>query len=163
MGTRRRFGQPLGSPLISLRAIANAMAANNTINLDDHDDNSATKDLLHFYQLMTNTLQFTYNNIKSKPYFMQRKPYHCGFAYLERDLQDKNNDNRSPPWLTKEEFLQKYWMHRKGFHQLLSMMQDHPVFQSSSNKPQSPVAHQLLVLLHYLDISGSGVRNPTLR
>jgi DDE superfamily endonuclease len=51
-------------------------------------------------------------------------------------------------------------MHCESFHRLLSMIKDHPVFQSDGTKQQEPVAHQLLVLL--LE-SGSGANNPTLR
>jgi hypothetical protein len=89
---------------------------------------------------------------------MERKSYHCGFAYqiFERNPQDRDTDNGSPHWLQEEEFLQKYQIHHEIFHQLLSMIKDHPIFQSNSNKPQAPVSHQLLLFLHHLGKRSSG-------
>jgi hypothetical protein len=114
-------------------------------------------------QLTIDMLQLTYMEINNKRYFMERKPYRTSLStqIFDRDLQDDDNDDGSPPWLQDEEFLQKYRMHHKNFHKLLAMIIDHPVFKTNYNKQQAPVAHQLLLFLFYLGKSGSGANNPT--
>jgi hypothetical protein len=68
-----------------------------------------------------------------------------------------------PPWLTDEEFLQKYRMHRDSFKMIVSLINNHPAFQSRGRKKQAPVEHQLMVFLYYIGVSGSGASFPRCR
>jgi hypothetical protein len=57
-------------------------------------------------------LELTYNEINAKRYLMERKTYCTGLRNIfDRDLEDKYNEDGSPPWLQEEEFLQKNRMH----------------------------------------------------
>ena len=69
------------------------------------------------------------------------------------------------PWLTEEEFLQKYRCKRASFWLVVGLIKDHPVFNPSDprGRKQSPVSHQLLVFLFYIGTSGSGANNPHAR
>ena len=71
------------------------------------------------------------------------------------------SSSNTPPWLTQEEFLEKYRIHRDSFHLLVDKIRDHSVFQSlHGKKKQKPVAFQLMVFLFCVGTSGSGSRNP---
>ncbi len=53
---------------------------------------------------------------------------------------------------------------RAVINNLVGKIIRHPIFQSTSaRRPQRPVAHQLMVFLHYIGTSGSGASNPRLR
>ncbi|KNE96111.1 hypothetical protein PSTG_10533 [Puccinia striiformis f. sp. tritici PST-78] len=53
-------------------------------------------------------------------------------------------------------FKQEFRMCQDSFHQLVSEIQDHPVFQNRSNVPQRPVCDQLTVTLKRLGTYGNG-------
>ncbi|KAI9611500.1 hypothetical protein H4Q26_008453 [Puccinia striiformis f. sp. tritici PST-130] len=53
-------------------------------------------------------------------------------------------------------FKQEYWMSQGSFHQLVSEIQAHPVFQNQSNIPQRPVRDQLMVTLKRMGTYGNG-------
>ncbi|KAI9627104.1 hypothetical protein KEM48_010013 [Puccinia striiformis f. sp. tritici PST-130] len=53
-------------------------------------------------------------------------------------------------------FKQEFWMLQGSFHQLVSEMQAHPVFQNQSNIPQRPVRDQLMVTLKRMGTYGNG-------
>ena len=75
-----------------------------------------------------------------------------------------DNLDGTPPWLSNEEFLQKYRLHRDSFKHIIDKIHQHLVFQSdTSRRPQRPPAHQLMVLLYYLGTNGSGANNPRMR
>lgn len=67
-----------------------------------------------------------------------------------------DDEDEKPPWLTEEEFQQKYRINRTSFWKIVELIKDHQVF----NPKQAPVPHQLLVFLHYIGTSGSGANNP---
>ena len=64
------------------------------------------------------------------------------------------------PWLTPEEFLQKYRMSRDAFNWVLGQIEDHEEFTMVGNvkegRPQAPVVHQLMVFLKYIGTEGAG-------
>ncbi|KAI7967485.1 hypothetical protein MJO29_000762 [Puccinia striiformis f. sp. tritici] len=53
-------------------------------------------------------------------------------------------------------FKQEFWMSQGSFHQLVSEIQAHPVFQNQSNIPQRPVQDQLMVTLKRMGTYGNG-------
>ncbi|KAI7951271.1 hypothetical protein MJO28_006955 [Puccinia striiformis f. sp. tritici] len=53
-------------------------------------------------------------------------------------------------------FKQEFWMCQDLFHQLVSEIQDHPVFQNQSNVPHRPVCNQLTVTLKQMGTYGNG-------
>jgi hypothetical protein len=71
------------------------------------------------------------------------------------------------PWLTDNEFLQKYRMSRNAFDWVLSQIEDYFEFTSIGNKkeggPQRPVIHQLMVFLKYVGTEGAGGSSPNQR
>ncbi|POV95858.1 hypothetical protein PSTT_15986 [Puccinia striiformis] len=60
-------------------------------------------------------------------------------------------------------FKQEFRMCQESFHQLVSEIRDHPVFQNRSNIPQRPVQDQLMVTLKRMGTYGNGasVVSPT--
>ena len=117
-------------------------------------------------ELMDIAVAETLSSVSQKRYFLPRNVYRksMGKDIFERDLKEENNLDGTPPWLSDEEFLEKYRLHRESFKKLVEMIRDHPVFQEKGKgKKQAPVEHQLLCLLHYLGTSGSGASNPRMR
>ena len=85
-------------------------------------------------------------------------------SVLEKDLIEDNAEDGTPPWLTQEEVLEKYPVHKDSFHSLVDKIRDHSVFHSlHGKKRQKPVAFQLMAFLFYVGTSGSGASNPWLR
>ena len=79
-----------------------------------------------------------------------------------RDLYEDPTGEQLP-WLTDEEFREKYRMGRDSFWMLVDLIKAHPVFESNNRKKQAPVPHQVMVFLYYLGCSGSGASNPKMR
>ena len=101
-------------------------------------------------------LENAIERISSQRYAFPRKPYRKGYskAVFDRDLQEDDNDG-TPPWLTDEDFLQKYRMSRESFKQLLDLIKDYNVFkhvEGWKGRHQAPAAYQLLAGLqkHHL-------------
>ena len=81
---------------------------------------------------------------------------------FQRDLEiDKTGVQL--PWLNDEEFKQKYRVCRHSFWSIVDLIKHHPVFDPAPDRTkgrkQTPVEHQLMVLLNYLGTSGSGANN----
>lgn len=120
------------------------------------------------HAVMDVMIQAAYDSISSRRYLFDRKPYRKGNSKLifERDLQEDDGPDGTPPWLTDEEFLHKYRMHRDSFKMIVSLINNHPAFQSKGRKKQAPVAHQLMVflynssLLSLITILESNIRSP---
>jgi DDE superfamily endonuclease len=66
------------------------------------------------------------------------------------------------PWLTDNEFLQKYRVSRKSFECILAKIKDDPIFESKT-KRMTPAAHQLMVFLKYVGTEGAGANNSNQR
>jgi hypothetical protein len=100
--------------LTSLRAVATFTKLARENEEKHYEDNTADDSLNKVIEchevVLVNTPQLTYNDINSKRYLTERKPYRTGLSYavFEQDLQHNANNDRSPPWLMEEEFLQKY-------------------------------------------------------
>ena len=74
--------------------------------------------------------------------------------------EEDDLDDEQQPWLSDDEFLQKYRMSRKNFKAVLEMIKDHDVFRNQRNRrQQAPPAHQLLVFLKYVGTEGAGASN----
>jgi DDE superfamily endonuclease len=74
-----------------------------------------------------------------------------------------NSDGSSEmPWLTDDEFLQKYRVTRSSFQYVLNKIHEHPVFESKT-KRMAPPQHQLLVFLKYVGTEGSGTNTANQR
>lgn len=130
----------------------------------DGDDISTGSELLR--TMITSQLEQEYTRCTQERYLQSRKPYRSNgdYSIFARDLVDEDDEHGSPPWLTDEEFLQKYRLHRDSMHYVVSRIQGHHIFSSNkSRRPQRPPCHQLMVFLHYLGTSGSGASNPRVR
>ena len=107
-----------------------------------------------------------FGSVSNERNVRSRKKYRSstGVSVFEKDLIEDAAEDGTPPWLTQEEFLEKYRVHRDSFHLLVDKIRDHSVFQSlHGKKKQKPVAFQLMVFLFYVGTSGSGSSNPRLR
>ena len=131
---------------------------------DDNDDDSTGSLLLESLELLQQ--QLDYEKVQRARYVSPRNLYRSG-AYsgvFNRDMTDVNNADGTPPWLSSDEFLQKYRVHRESFSSIIKEIEQHLVFHSGIiRRPQRPCAHQMMVLLHYLGTSGSGANNPRVR
>ena len=103
-----------------------------------------------------------YHRVKECRY-LNRQPYRTGLSssIFSVDLQSKDDETGSRPFLSSFEFLQKYRMSTQSFWKLVSLIENHPIFDAHNNGPkQMPPAFQLMVLLKYLGTEGSGNSNP---
>lgn len=88
--------------------------------------------------------------------------------YLKRERADIEKRNHNYAYIFEvalrkpsQDFPKLYRITKDEFEQLLEMIQNDPVFQSTGRKPQAPAKYQLLVTLYRLgkDGSASVVRN----
>jgi hypothetical protein len=112
---------------------------------------------------------------EKKRYLFRKSRYRKGVDRFEADLQVELSDDEedsvateaaSMPWLTDEEFLQKYRMSRESFARVLEEIEDHPIFNGRSGpkgRRQAPVAHQLMVFLKFVGTEGTGGSNASQR
>jgi len=83
---------------------------------------------------------------------------------MERELIDR--EAALLPWLTNNEFLQKYRMSHVSSKLVLREIKDHLVFKKLEGKqgrPQTPVANQLMVFLKYVGTKSNGASGPNQR
>ena len=115
-------------------------------------------------QIMRLAIEAGYYGVLNSRYLF-RGPYrNKAHQIFERDLYEDETGEQLP-WLTDEEFLQKYRMKRSSFWRVVDLIKDHPVFNPArpGKKKQAPVSHQLLVWCHYVGTQGSGANNPRSR
>jgi DDE superfamily endonuclease len=105
---------------------------------------------------------------KRRRFLFRQTSYRKGENRFDADVEDEYEDKENEeeaindeasqlPWLTEEEFLQKYRMSKESFSLLVDEVKDHPVFKSkSARRPQAPVSHQVMVFLKYVGTEGSG-------
>ena len=129
------------------------------------NDSDTDDDGTMLSEIIDVTIEQARDTIQGRRYFYDRKPYRTGFSKetFERDLQAEDLPDGTSPWLTDEEFLQKYRMHRDSFQVIVSLIQNHPVFQSKGKRKQAPIQYQLLVFLYYIGTEGSGASSPRCR
>lgn len=83
---------------------------------------------------------------------------------FQLDLQASDDELDIRAFLTPTEFLQKYRMSRTAFSKLVSLIENHPVFDARNKGPkQASPTYQLMVFLKYIGTQGSGNSNPDLR
>ena len=86
---------------------------------------------------------------------------------VEDDDETIEGATEQLPWLSDDEFLQKYRMSRACFDWVLAQIEDYEEFTTVGNekdgRPQGPVIHQLMVFLRYLGTEGSGANGPNQR
>ena len=128
------------------------------------DEDSDLEDCYVIHDYLTKTIEQAHEYVSSKRYLFRNK-YRKGFAAatFERDLCEDDSEDGTPPWLSDEEFLQKYRMHRDSFKTILSLIKDHTIFIKKYRRKQTPVSYQLLVFLFYIGKAGSGASYPQCR
>ena len=142
--------------------------------VDEEDSIEDVKDLAYLA---------TYKNCVARRYIFRRSSYRKAVERFSQDLEDESaiaaaeeEDEDSAisaegsrmPWLTDDEFLQKYRCTRESFGRLLGLIKNHEVFNCASTskkkgRKQAPVAHQLMVFLKFLGTEGSGGSNSNQR
>ena len=98
--------------------------------------------------------------------YLGRLPYRVSSATPFEDDLDVQASRSSVPWLTDDEFKQKYRMERTSFDNLVGLIRDHEEFNTSTGgrgRSQAPVEHQLMVFLKYIGTEGSGASASDLR
>jgi hypothetical protein len=60
------------------------------------------------------------------------------------------------PWMTEEEFKQKYRVSRDALDHIYEKIKDHKVFKNKRGPKQMDPKYQLMLLLNYLGTEGSG-------
>jgi hypothetical protein len=159
-------------PRVSQRAeaiISLSLLFNNRIKLkairllnDDEDSLEDVKDLATAICL---------SKIRKSRYLNRSNKYRKSPAVgrFETDLNlDDGESNASSdtesdlPWLSDDEFLQKYRVTRKSFYAILSLIKDHDVF-SSKRRLMAPPQYQLMVFLKFVGTEGAGANNSNQR
>jgi hypothetical protein len=110
------------------------------------------------------------NSLQEKKLEFARKSrytFRLGYRKLDEDdvfIRDLNtgNDNERP-WLTADEFKQKYRMSREALLAIAERIKDDDLFRSKRGLKQTNPTHQLMVLLDYLGTAGSSANNPKQR
>jgi hypothetical protein len=160
---QRRKQQAVKIFLMEENVSTNNGAENNNEDALSVQSDNTIDDLVDAFieQSLDNIVRRRYFIPRTKYRTKKRSPYGDVF---QRDLNTGNLEDGTPPWLTEEEFLQKYRVHRESFHSIFGKIQQHPVFHQQEGKcKQEPVCNQLLVFLYYLGTSGSGASNPRCR
>jgi len=94
---------------------------------------------------------------KNWQYLFRNKYWKSYQSVLDIDLHEVEEEAQSLPWLSEDEFLQKYRMSHESFEYLIELIQDDPVFKKPHRGPeQAPVKHQLMVLVKFLGTEGGG-------
>ena len=139
---------------------------NRTID-DDEDSFEDAKDIL---------LMAGLRNAQRKRFLFRGGSYRKGVNRFDADVEAEDDDNDEVingeedeisdeasrmPWLTEEEFLQKYRMSRQSFSLLVDEVKDHPIFKAKgigmfAGRPQAPVVNQVMVFLKFLGTEGTG-------
>jgi hypothetical protein len=144
-----------------IQATIRSLFSNDALLDEDDDDN----DIFSVHTIVDKVVENVKQSILSRRYLFPRKPYRKGYSKMifERDLREDDDADGTPPWLTDDEFLHKYRMHRSSFYRLLALIEKHPAFVSKGRKKQAPVKYQLLLFLFYIGKSGSGANFETCR
>ena len=136
-----------------LDSSSSGSSSSDEVSSSDDDDDSLSS-------LLDAALQKAYNHLSQSRYVRRLTYRGSTFGVFARDLASSTET----PWLTEEEFQEKYRLRRDSFSRLVALVRDHKIFTSPPNKrKQAPVEYQLMVLLHYLGTAGSGASNPRLR
>ena len=80
----------------------------------------------------------------------------------ESEAESFDSSTNEMPWLTDDEFLQKFRVTRAGFKYILETIKDHSVFESKT-KRMAPTQHQLMVFLKFVGTEGIGASNANQR
>jgi hypothetical protein len=124
------------------------------------DDNSESDE--EEEQLLDHLSVMALENATSTRYFEQHVRYHqsqmnvfaadLSFLAEDSDAGEDNPSEQQPnqprPWLSHDEFRQKYRVSKSHFRDILNLIKDHPVFAPRANligrrgRKQAPVAHQ---------------------
>jgi len=69
--------------------------------------------------------------VQSRRYTFRNKHHKRKTVIFKIDLETYLEHSDEHPWLSDEEFLQKYRMNQESFHKLVDLIKDHPVFKRS--------------------------------
>jgi hypothetical protein len=124
-----------------------------------HDDDDSLEDMKDLLTLIL------LKKMKSRRYLFRASKYRKSPAVdrFKTDLFDGNEEEAESegstaselPWLSDDEFLQKYRVSRRGFQAILDLIKDHPVFESKT-KTMAPPNYQLMVFLSMLVLREQG-------
>ena len=99
---------------------------------DSGDDSLDSSD--SFEEYMTHLLEEIRESVTSTRY-LKRDTYRTSTDYIfDRDLRTEPSSDGTPPWLTEEEFINKYRMCRHSFHLLVQKIKTHSVFENKKKR-----------------------------
>ena len=143
-----------------LQAASTTRRIARAIRLFDSDSDS-------FEDAVDEAVEVSLAKAKRRRFLFRFSKYRKGSSeqIFQNDLDNDDYDNYEPqPWLSDDEFLQKYRMSRKNFKAVLGMIKDHEVFHNQrKRRQQAPPAHQLLVFLKYVGTEGAGASSANQR
>jgi hypothetical protein len=120
-------------------------------------------------------VEFNLHLVLSRKYLYPRQQYRRGLLTYFEDLVTTpgfttfNNQSitgkSTQPWLTENEFQQKYRVTRESFYKILEMIKEHPIFSNTDRRGrmQQPPEFQLMTLLKFLGTEGTGNSDPNMR
>jgi hypothetical protein len=167
---RKRVVATLGQEHERRQVISRLSSIFDTTSEEGSDDNRSLSSISSeggsIEELLDVAVEGALASVQNRRYVLPRKPYRKGFFkdVIARDLVESDEDDAdATPWLSDDEFREKYRVSRDSFKKLLDLIKDHPIFKSQNNKRQAPVANQLLLFLFYIGRAGSGASNPSNR
>jgi hypothetical protein len=107
------------------------------LNIDDKETSEEDSDI---EELIANLISIKKKRYLSKRIRLERPPDITDYLFR----------------LDYTRFKQEFRMLQESFHQLLSLIEGHPVFHNQSNVPQRPVRNQLAVTLRRMGTFGNG-------
>ena len=104
-------------------------------------------------------LVYMYRGFALKRYIAKRLYRQRPMNKFSIDLSCTIHQNPELPWLNEVEFLNAYQLTKSAFWRIVHAIVDHPCFSQKRGRSQQPVAHQVMILLHYLGTAGSDASN----
>ena len=118
-----------------LQAASTTRRIARAIRLFDSDSDS-------FEDAVDEAVEVSLAKAKRRRFLFRFSKYRKGSSeqIFQNDLDNDDYDNYEPqPWLSDDEFLQKYRMSRKNFKAVLGMIKDHEVSITSARDDNKPL------------------------
>ena len=117
-----------------------------TVDSDSSSSSNSTID-----NILDTVVEGSYNSLQQRRYVYRNTHRNGTKAYniVERDLTEQTEDDDEPPWLTDDEFLEKYRLHRSSFWSLLDLIKDHPIFKRRKEKKQVNIHRYRSIYMPY--------------
>jgi hypothetical protein len=128
------------------------------------DDEDSVEDIKDFASAVL------LSEVRKRRFYKRHTRYRKSLAkerfYNDLHIKDAHSTNRSHgsdgsssrPWLSDEEFLQKFRVTKNGFRRILESIRNRSLF-TSKTKRMAPAEYQLMVFLKYVGTEGDEANN----